>query len=114
MRTPPELNSPRTRSWSWVLARERQKYNYSSDFFGFSHATQRNRGGQFRHNTSNRLTMNSQLSPRVSRVRLVIADVDGTLVTQDKVLTTRATEAVKKLHDAAFYSALPAGALQKE
>jgi Cof subfamily protein (haloacid dehalogenase superfamily) len=31
------------------------------------------------------------------RVQLVIADVDGTLVTQDKVLTERAREAVRKL-----------------
>jgi len=30
-------------------------------------------------------------------IRLVIADVDGTLVTQDKVLTPRAMEAVKGL-----------------
>jgi hydroxymethylpyrimidine pyrophosphatase-like HAD family hydrolase len=29
------------------------------------------------------------------RVQLVIADVDGTLVTQDKVLTERAREAVR-------------------
>ena len=32
-----------------------------------------------------------------NNIRLVIADVDGTLVTQDKVLTTRAIEAVKRL-----------------
>ena len=44
--------------------------------------------------------MNSQLNPQSSGVRLVIADVDGTLVTQDKVLTPRATAAVKKLHGA--------------
>jgi Cof subfamily protein (haloacid dehalogenase superfamily) len=31
------------------------------------------------------------------RVQLVIADVDGTLVTQDKVLTERAREAVRKM-----------------
>lgn len=30
-------------------------------------------------------------------IRLVIADVDGTLVTQEKILTSRATEAVAKL-----------------
>src|SRR5208283_697301 len=33
-------------------------------------------------------------------VRLVIADVDGTLVTQEKVLTARAVDAVSKLRDA--------------
>lgn len=35
-----------------------------------------------------------------NNVRLVIADVDGTLVTQNKVLTKRTVEAVKQLHDA--------------
>lgn len=35
-----------------------------------------------------------------SNIRLVIADVDGTLVTQDKVLTARAMEAVKRLRNA--------------
>jgi Cof subfamily protein (haloacid dehalogenase superfamily) len=33
-------------------------------------------------------------------IRLVIADVDGTLVTREKVLTTRAMEAVKQLRNA--------------
>jgi predicted HAD superfamily phosphohydrolase YqeG len=33
-------------------------------------------------------------------VRVVIADVDGTLVTQDKALTTRAIDAVKRLRTA--------------
>lgn len=35
--------------------------------------------------------------PAKDRVQLVIADVDGTLVTQDKILTERAREAVHKL-----------------
>ena len=35
--------------------------------------------------------------PAKDRVQLVIADVDGTLVTQDKILTERAREAVRKL-----------------
>jgi len=34
-----------------------------------------------------------------SNIRLVIADVDGTLVTKEKVLTARAIEAVKRLKD---------------
>ena len=34
-----------------------------------------------------------------NNIRLVIADVDGTLVTQEKVLTQRATEAVKRLRE---------------
>jgi Cof subfamily protein (haloacid dehalogenase superfamily) len=33
-------------------------------------------------------------------IRLVIADVDGTLVTNEKVLTPRAVEAIKRLRDA--------------
>ena len=35
-----------------------------------------------------------------NNVRLVISDVDGTLVTQNKRLTQRTVEAVKRLHDA--------------
>jgi Cof subfamily protein (haloacid dehalogenase superfamily) len=35
-----------------------------------------------------------------SRVRLVVSDVDGTLVTHDKVLTPSAIDAVRMLHDA--------------
>ncbi len=35
-----------------------------------------------------------------NNVRLVIADVDGTLVTQDKVLTARSVEAVNRLRNA--------------
>lgn len=34
-------------------------------------------------------------------IRLLLADVDGTLVTSDKLLTDRAVQAVHKLHDAA-------------
>jgi Cof subfamily protein (haloacid dehalogenase superfamily) len=35
-----------------------------------------------------------------SNIRLVVADVDGTLVTNEKVLTARAVEAVKRLNNA--------------
>jgi ribonucleotide monophosphatase NagD (HAD superfamily) len=35
-----------------------------------------------------------------SKISLVLADVDGTLVTADKVLTPRARAAVKALHSA--------------
>jgi Cof subfamily protein (haloacid dehalogenase superfamily) len=42
-------------------------------------------------------------------VRLVIADVDGTLVTQDKVLTPRAIKAVSLLHDAGVLFAITSG-----
>ena len=33
------------------------------------------------------------------RISLVISDVDGTLVTRDKVLTPRAVAAVRRLHE---------------
>jgi Cof subfamily protein (haloacid dehalogenase superfamily) len=42
-------------------------------------------------------------------IRMVIADVDGTLVTQDKVLTKRAVEAVLRLHDAGILFTVTSG-----
>ncbi len=42
-------------------------------------------------------------------IRLLLADVDGTLVTQDKVLTDRAVEAVRKLGDAGILFASTSG-----
>ena len=42
-------------------------------------------------------------------IRLVIADVDGTLVTQEKVLTARAIDAVKKLRDAGIAFSITSG-----
>jgi Cof subfamily protein (haloacid dehalogenase superfamily) len=42
-------------------------------------------------------------------VRLVIADVDGTLVTQEKVLTKRAVEAVLRLHEAGIQFSITSG-----
>jgi Cof subfamily protein (haloacid dehalogenase superfamily) len=42
-------------------------------------------------------------------IRLLLADVDGTLVTQDKVLTEKATEAVHHLHDAGVLFAITSG-----
>jgi len=42
-------------------------------------------------------------------VRLLLADVDGTLVTQDKVLTSRAVQAVRKLSDAGILFAVTSG-----
>jgi Cof subfamily protein (haloacid dehalogenase superfamily) len=44
-----------------------------------------------------------------NEIRLVIADVDGTLVTQEKVLTTRAIEAVKRLRAAGIAFSLTSG-----
>ena len=43
------------------------------------------------------------------QVRLLIADVDGTLVTQDKVLTRRAIRAVHALHEAGIAFAVTSG-----
>jgi len=42
-------------------------------------------------------------------IRMVIADVDGTLVTQEKVLTTKAAEAVLRLHDAGIQFSVTSG-----
>ncbi|HTV12256.1 MAG TPA: Cof-type HAD-IIB family hydrolase [Acidimicrobiales bacterium] len=41
--------------------------------------------------------------------RLLLADVDGTLVTQDKVLTDQAVEAVHRLHEAGILFAITSG-----
>jgi len=47
--------------------------------------------------------------PRASKISLVLADVDGTLVTDDKVLTPRAGAAVKALHAAGIGFAITSG-----
>jgi len=44
-----------------------------------------------------------------SSIRLVLADVDGTLVTDDKALTDRAIEAVRKLGEAGILFAVTSG-----
>jgi Cof subfamily protein (haloacid dehalogenase superfamily) len=44
-----------------------------------------------------------------AKVKLFLADVDGTLVTQDKQLTDRAIAAVHKLHDAGVIFAITSG-----
>jgi Cof subfamily protein (haloacid dehalogenase superfamily) len=44
-----------------------------------------------------------------SSIRLVLADVDGTLVTSDKVLTDRAVAAVRKLGEAGILFAITSG-----
>jgi Cof subfamily protein (haloacid dehalogenase superfamily) len=45
----------------------------------------------------------------VRPVRMLIADVDGTLVTQEKVLTKRAADAVLRLHDAGIGFSVTSG-----
>jgi Cof subfamily protein (haloacid dehalogenase superfamily) len=42
-------------------------------------------------------------------IKMVIADVDGTLVTQEKVLTNRAAEAVQRLHEAGIQFSITSG-----
>jgi Cof subfamily protein (haloacid dehalogenase superfamily) len=42
-------------------------------------------------------------------IRMVIADVDGTLVTQEKVLTKKAAEAVLRLHEAGIQFSVTSG-----
>jgi Cof subfamily protein (haloacid dehalogenase superfamily) len=42
-------------------------------------------------------------------IRLLLSDVDGTLVTPDKALTERAIEAVQALHDAGIHFAVTSG-----
>jgi Cof subfamily protein (haloacid dehalogenase superfamily) len=42
-------------------------------------------------------------------IRMVIADVDGTLVTQEKVLTKRAAEAVLRLHEVGIQFTITSG-----
>jgi Cof subfamily protein (haloacid dehalogenase superfamily) len=43
------------------------------------------------------------------KISLVLADVDGTLVTEDKVLTKRALDAVQRLHGAGIRFAITSG-----
>lgn len=49
------------------------------------------------------------MSTASSPIRLLLADVDGTLVTHDKVLTERSIEAVRRLHDAGILFAITSG-----
>jgi Cof subfamily protein (haloacid dehalogenase superfamily) len=49
------------------------------------------------------------MSGRDQKISLVVADVDGTLVTAEKVLTARACRAVEALHDAGIAFAITSG-----
>src|ERR1700752_1733265 len=42
-------------------------------------------------------------------IKMVVADVDGTLVTQEKILTKRAAEAVQRLHEAGIQFSVTSG-----
>ena len=46
---------------------------------------------------------------KTRKISLVLADVDGTLVNEDKVLTERAQAAVRRLHDAGIRFAITSG-----
>jgi len=48
-------------------------------------------------------------SPATGPIRLLLADVDGTLVTQDKLLTEATKAAVRDLHDAGVLFAVTSG-----
>src|SRR5271168_1143846 len=56
-----------------------------------------------------RFTMTSKSGIAPKPVRMVIADVDGTLVTQQKVLTPRAADSVLRLHDAGIAFSVTSG-----
>ena len=49
------------------------------------------------------------MSSVASQIRLLLADVDGTLLTPDKVLTDRSVEAVRELRDAGILFAITSG-----
>jgi hypothetical protein len=53
--------------------------------------------------------MASKNGRAVQPIRMVIADVDGTLVTQEKVLTKRAAQAVLSLHEAGIQFSVTSG-----
>ena len=53
--------------------------------------------------------MTSKNGRPAQRVKMVIADVDGTLVTQEKLLTKRAAEAVLRLHEAGIQFSVTSG-----
>jgi Cof subfamily protein (haloacid dehalogenase superfamily) len=53
--------------------------------------------------------METQNTAETLPIRLLIADVDGTLLTQQKLLTPRAIAAVEKLHEAGIAFAITSG-----
>jgi Cof subfamily protein (haloacid dehalogenase superfamily) len=53
--------------------------------------------------------MNSTTPPNLAKISLLLADVDGTLVTKEKILTDRARAAVQNLHDAGIRFAITSG-----
>src|SRR5246127_543743 len=56
-----------------------------------------------------RLHMASKNGKAAHPIKMVIADVDGTLVTQEKILTKRAAEAVERLREAGIQFSVTSG-----
>src|SRR5882762_8848168 len=56
-----------------------------------------------------RFTMTTKNGQTITPIRMAIADVDGTLVTQEKVWTKRAADAVLRLHDAGIEFSVTSG-----
>src|SRR5246500_1191686 len=56
-----------------------------------------------------RLNMASKNGKAAHPIKMVIADVDGTLVTQEKILTKRAAEAVQRLREAGIQFSVTSG-----
>jgi Cof subfamily protein (haloacid dehalogenase superfamily) len=56
-----------------------------------------------------RLKMAAKNGHATQAIRMVIADVDGTLVTQEKILTKRAADAVLRLHEAGIEFSITSG-----
>src|SRR6202043_2139855 len=52
---------------------------------------------------------NGMRRPLPAKISLLLADVDGTLVTRDKILTERAQAAVRALHEANIRFAITSG-----
>jgi Cof subfamily protein (haloacid dehalogenase superfamily) len=56
-----------------------------------------------------KLKMAAKNGHATQAIRMVIADVDGTLVTQEKILTKRAADAVLRLHEAGIEFSITSG-----
>lgn len=56
-----------------------------------------------------RVNMNQNIQSNSAKISLMVADVDGTLVTKQKVLTDHATAAVRKLRDAGIAFTITSG-----
>ena len=50
---------------------------------------------------------------RPAKISLLLADVDGTLVTHDKILTDRAQRSVQRLREAGIRFAVTSGRLRR-